>query len=461
MLAAIPTSGAECCMRTAASKETFWTNPSVLKFAEGRDPVTAVLNRAQQVVFEAIEEGWTGPPFDPFKLAQLRHLAVMPREDIPEARLTTHAGRATVEYNPLKSRFRVRYSVAHEVAHALFSDWIEATRNRSAHRVSAKEWQLEMLCNLAAAEFLMPTGTLLEFQGNQFDIHTVMEWRKVYEVSMEAMLLRLLRLESPHLMVFSASSADGRNYVWDYVLKPSGPVAELYGTSVRRDSPVKNCVAIGYTDKGNDDWRGKIGEVRIECVGIPGFPGSIYPRVVGFAREIGAARSSLSELKEVRGNALTPRGPAPHLLAHVVNNKARSWGAGFGKQVAEKYPEVAEHFRSAMESSDRPRLGEIFSTPVDSKLTVVQMIAQSGYGESDRPRLRYVALQDSLQKVRELALQNKSSVHMPRIGTGYGGGAWSLIRELIQQELVAQGVNVIVYQLQDEPDRHLKQKSLF
>lgn len=443
-------------------KQAFWTNRSVLEFAEGDDPVVAVLNRAQGVVLEAMEQGWTGPPFDPFKLAHFRHLAVMPREDVAEARLTNRAGRATVEYNPMKSRFRVRYSVAHEVAHTLFSDWLTATRNRSTERLTANEWQLEMLCNLAAAEFLMPTGTFLALEGNQFDIHTVMELRKVYEVSMEALLLRLLRLKGPHLMVFSASTEDGRNYVWDYVLKPSGPIAELYGANVRRESPVTNCVAIGYTDKGEDNWRGKIGEVRIECVGIPGIPGSIHPRVVGFAREAGSSRSPVPELKEVRGDALTPRGPAPHLLVHVVNNKGRSWGAGFGKQVAEKYPDVAEHFRSAMEGSNRPRLGDIFVTPVNAKVTVVQMIAQSGYGESDRPRLRYVPLRDSLRKVRECALQSQATVHMPRIGTGFGGGLWSLIQELIRQELVAYGVNVTVYQINDRPDHpHLKQPTLF
>jgi O-acetyl-ADP-ribose deacetylase (regulator of RNase III) len=445
----------------APPKQTFWTNLSVLKFAEGDDPVVAILNRAQGVVLEAMEQGWTGPPFDPFKLAHFRHLAVMPSEDVPEARLTNRAGRPTVEYNPMKSRFRVRYSVAHEVAHTLFGDWLSATRHRSSERVTANDWQLEMLCNLAAAEFLMPTGTFLELEGSHFDIHTVMELRKRYEVSMEAMLLRLLRLNGPRLMVFSASTKDGRTYVWDYVLRTSGPVPELYGANVRRDSPITNCVAIGYTDKGHDDWRGKIGEVRVECVGIPGIPGSIYPRVVGFAHQANASSVRGAELKEIRGNALMTRGDAPQLLVHVVNNKARSWGAGFGKQVAERYPAVAANFRAAMDGSSRPRLGDIFATPVNDTFTLVQMVAQSGYGESERPRLRYVALRDALRKVRELALQNNATIHMPRIGTGFGGGAWTLIRELIHQELVAYDVNVTVYQLGDQPDLHLKQRTLF
>ena len=442
------------------AKQHFWTNPSVIKFAGANDPINAILSCAQRVVFEAMEEGWTGPPFDPFKLAQLRHICVVPKDNVEEARLSVQSGRPTVEYNPLKPQSRIRYSVAHEVAHSLFPDFRETTRNRAAHHADAESWQLEMLCNLAAAEFLMPTGTLIGPLPHELDIHAVIEWRKRYQVSTEAMLLRLLRTQHHALMVFSASTTNGEDYIWDYVLTPAGPITNLYGSAVDRNLPVRNCVAIGYTDKGNGELPG-IGRVRLECVGIPGYPASTHPRIVGFARPIDSTSAETSELKEIRGNALKPRGNLPYLLAHVVNDKARSWGAGFGKQVALNYPKLAERFRVAMESSNRPRLGDIFAAQVDDNLTVVQMVAQSGYGESDRPRVRYASLQDCLRKLRDLASQKKASVHMPPIGTGYGGGAWSLIRELIEQELVARGVNVTVYQLHEQPAARAKQPSLF
>jgi Zn-dependent peptidase ImmA (M78 family) len=54
----------------------------------------------------------------------------------------------------------VRFSIAHEIAHTLFSDVAEQTRHRGGAATTTDEWQLEMLCNLAAAEFVMPIGSL-------------------------------------------------------------------------------------------------------------------------------------------------------------------------------------------------------------------------------------------------------------------------------------------------------------
>ena len=72
------------------------------------------------------------------------------------------AGR--IEYNPNRPRERRRYSVAHEIAHTLFPDCAKRVRHRGSHhgkRPGSDDWQLEALCNIAAAEILMPVvGTL-------------------------------------------------------------------------------------------------------------------------------------------------------------------------------------------------------------------------------------------------------------------------------------------------------------
>ncbi len=53
----------------------------------------------------------------------------------------------------------MRFSIAHEIANTLFPDHIERVRNRRAAVVTRNDdWQLELLCNIAAAEFLMPGG---------------------------------------------------------------------------------------------------------------------------------------------------------------------------------------------------------------------------------------------------------------------------------------------------------------
>ena len=48
--------------------------------------------------------------------------------------------------------------------------------------------------------------------------------------------------------------------------------------AIPRDSIVQDCTAIGYTDAAIENWA-LGGPKKIECVGIPGFPGTIVIHV--------------------------------------------------------------------------------------------------------------------------------------------------------------------------------------
>ena len=75
------------------------------------------------------------------------------------------------------------------------------------------------------------------------------------------------------------------------------------------------------------------------------------------------------------------------------------------------------------------------------------MVAQSGYGPSKHPRIRYIALRRALAFVTQAALDTNATLHMPRIGTGQAGGSWTIVEELIRDECALQGVSVTVYDL--------------
>src|SRR5437868_4521035 len=90
-----------------------WSNPSVRALAGSEDPISVITAHARGVIFEAIEHGLKGPPFDPFDLASHRKIPVVPREDIRDARtVPTSGGRVVIEFNPNRPRARVRYSIA-------------------------------------------------------------------------------------------------------------------------------------------------------------------------------------------------------------------------------------------------------------------------------------------------------------------------------------------------------------
>lgn len=54
-------------------RTTIWTNPSVRRLAGDDDPFAVITRQAQALAIRAMDEGWSGPPFDPIALA-LAHL---------------------------------------------------------------------------------------------------------------------------------------------------------------------------------------------------------------------------------------------------------------------------------------------------------------------------------------------------------------------------------------------------
>ena len=86
--------------------------------------------------------------------------------------------------NPTRPAARVRYSVAHEIAHTLFADCAAHVRHRAARaELSGDEWQLEALCNVAAAELLMPLGSFPNLREESMTIERLVQLRRTYAVS--------------------------------------------------------------------------------------------------------------------------------------------------------------------------------------------------------------------------------------------------------------------------------------
>jgi IrrE N-terminal-like domain len=180
-----------------------WISPSVARFSGAEDPITCMQDRASGAALEAMQEGWEGPPFDPFRLAEIRRIPVVPNCEVLDARtVPLKSGRVQIEYNPNQSRARARFSVAHEIAHTLFPDCSERIRNRvSKAEVTPDEWEVEMLCNLGAAELLMPTGSLAGLEDEDLSMESVLDRRRQFEVSTESVLLRLMHVtRRPYLM---------------------------------------------------------------------------------------------------------------------------------------------------------------------------------------------------------------------------------------------------------------------
>jgi len=437
------------------NRDIIWTNSSVLKFAHESDPVDLITKKARGEVLQAIQAGWQGPPFDPFWLAEYFNIPVVPREDILDARiLPIGSHKLQIEFNPHKSRGRLRFSVAHELAHALLPDCIESIRNRELHtRISEDDWQLELLCNIAAAEFLMPVGNEIDSR-TPINIDNVLRLQKEFDVSTEAISIRLAKITNEPCTFFASARISDEesvsSYRTDYSISSRASKLELPRGLEFKNSILSQCTAVGYTAKGKEQAFNSIPELYLECVGIPPYPGRFYPRIIGIARSTTYTEVKVSSLTLLRGNALEPRGAGDKIIAHIVNDKTPNWGAGFGRAIKKEYPLAQKDFSDWVTRNPNDYfLGNVHISTMSDELSVVHMIAQHGYGESTKPRIRYDALKNCLERLKDIALSRGASVHMPPIGTGYAGGNWSYILELIDEILVRNNVGVTIYALPD------------
>lgn len=433
-------------------KKYTWTNPSVLQFADGQDPVERIERAARELALAAMDDGWSGPPFDPLRLAQWRGLQLDARGDIPDARLVpTLEGTSILQYNPMRPRGRLRFSIAHEIAHTLLPDHQEQVRNRAAFVADARSdnWQLEVLCNIGAAELLMPLGSFAELAGEAVSIQRVMDIRKKFDVSVEACIIRLVKLASRPMAAFCASVHEDGLHRVDYVIPSAGwtPPVKV-GQVIPSHSIVTQAIAIGFTEASHETWA-EGAPLRVECVALAPYPGSADPRVVGLLVDPAGADFKPMDVHEVDGDALEPRGSGRKLVAHVVPNTTAMWGGrGFASSLRRKFPQTWEAFRSETASTNKPpALGDVYLAKLSDEVAVAHMVAQQGFGAAKNQRLRYAALSQCLQVVCQRAKALNASVHMPRIGTGHGGADWHVVRELITEELVDKGVPTTVYRL--------------
>jgi Zn-dependent peptidase ImmA (M78 family)/O-acetyl-ADP-ribose deacetylase (regulator of RNase III) len=439
---------------TRPVREANWTHPSVLALGES-DPISAIIVRTRDMVLAAIERGWSGPPYNPFQLAEMQGVRLLPTDGILEAQTSSDpGGHFTVEYNPQRPAARMRFSIAHELGHTLFPDCAAETRHRATHQdMKADDWQLESLCNIAAAEILMPFGTLQDELQNRPSVGLFLDLRRKYLVSCEAIANRLIRLTNyPYAAFLLRFDPIRSRYFVEYRI--SSPALrnklDIYrGSFLPLSSKVANCNAIGTRDREEARWISGTDPWVVEYLGISPNSGESNPRVLGLACPPLSDDYTASEsITLLQGDASEPFGVETKLLLQVVNDQALVWGGGFAKQARKKWPNAQSDFRRWAYDRRNLKLGNIHSVSVRDDLTLVSLICQHGFGASTSgPRLRYRSLFSALEKVADLAKRTNASVHMPRIGTGAAGGSWNLIKGIIREALVSQGLQVTIYDL--------------
>ena len=469
------------------SDQSGWSNPSVIAFASGEDPLERASAAASQLLEAAVARGMVAPPVDPLALAKLLGLGTAPRDDVADASIAEDQ-RGTkvlgsddaplrefvqsdtpllIAYNPNRPKGRLRFSIAHEVAHALFPGVANMVRHRTPVGAlpdvsNSDEYELELLCNIVAGELLLPADAVAGLLDIDTDIDFIMETRRKWDVSTEALLRRLVMSSRRGLTLVAASRVTAREpgrLKMDYTVGPATRHATgngtLSGPPLRRGqrldppNPFAACTAVGQTARGtleigDRDW-------SAQTVGIPGYPGQLFPRVLGLVEAVGGQANP--HIRHVQADILDfGDDPGPTLVAHVVNDSARAWSRrGVAAALAARYPQAARAFRAwTIASPENLRLGRIHAVELrdgDRTVTVVSMVAQHGFGPGEVTRLRYDALHETLTAVADLAQGTGTTVHVPRIGAGQAGGRWDLIESDLAAVMTNKGTGVVVHTL--------------
>ncbi|BAJ73719.1 predicted Zn peptidase [Microbacterium testaceum StLB037] len=439
---------------------THWNSKSVRAFARGADPIQCAQGVAAGLRELASAHGLDGPPVDVVRLAERAGVELRPSDTLADARTIVVDNRLVIEYNPARPRGRLRFSLAHELAHTTFPDVAEKARYRT--RLGAIEefaddddWEVELLCNIVASELLMPDQAIGPLVNVETDIDFIMETRRRWDVSTEALLRRLVNA-SPRPMALVVTSADKRGASRvDYVqVTPSTedeyPVNGWTHGAVLPPRAIKRPTAVGQTLRSTVMVDGR--ELEAQTVGVPAFPGSPHPRAMTLIDLVRPAPLN-PHITYVTGDLLMiPETERNVLFAHVVSNRSRGWSRyGAASALARAFPELPGAYRGwSIADAEHLKLGNVHFASQRSRnreIGVASVVAQDGYGPGESVRLRYDALRVGLELVASHAAESGAIVHVPRIGAGQAGGRWDVIEVILKETLARRGINVTVHTL--------------
>ena len=172
----------------------------------GETPDDVIRRRCRELVAEKKAQGWTGPPFDPEILASLLDIEVdhVDHDIRADARIFPAAGgRLIIQCAASVSEERQRFSICHEIAHTRFPDCYEEVRCRLERgKFDSRHFELERLCNIGAAELLLPYDDFrISVGGRVVSIDLAYEIRQTFACSVEAALYRLVDLSDEECAV--------------------------------------------------------------------------------------------------------------------------------------------------------------------------------------------------------------------------------------------------------------------
>jgi Zn-dependent peptidase ImmA (M78 family) len=213
----------------------------IITFAAGASSVEDAVARVVQDLLRECES----LPTDLRAISAKLNVVQWRRNDtLPlHGRLLDEAQGLVVEYSSTQSSDRQRFTIAHELGHAVFA--------RTGPSFPTHGAELERICDMIATELLMPRQTFLAKLDHHWNTSTVVALAREFETSLAATALRCLEFRRGS----SIFLVKGSTISWAYGEVRPGPVANLPDRLAR-------AVLSASTGKGNISFREPDGRVR-------------------------------------------------------------------------------------------------------------------------------------------------------------------------------------------------------
>jgi Zn-dependent peptidase ImmA (M78 family) len=138
-----------------------------------------------------------------------------------------------IVYSSYLSAPRRRFTIAHEIAHAIFES--------SGPRCPRVGKELERLCDMLATEMLMPSDVFLQLVGPRISVQKLFELASVFKTSLSATAIRLAELCG-----ISTFEAEDERILWSYGVVKKGLIMEK-SSDLRRAIEASFTVESGVT----------------------------------------------------------------------------------------------------------------------------------------------------------------------------------------------------------------------
>jgi Zn-dependent peptidase ImmA (M78 family) len=176
------------------------------------DPVEAILLNARMLLMES---GMKDPPYFPERYANVRQIEnIVDRDMRVDGRLVPHGERFIVELRRDRSPERKNFTCAHEIAHTFFYEAVPSIKYRSD--VQSADPDEEALCDIAAAELLMPLKVIRRIANDYSPSpQSLRQLAQMFQTSLTATIIRLLGLQIWNVaFVFWERSSNGVEARW-------------------------------------------------------------------------------------------------------------------------------------------------------------------------------------------------------------------------------------------------------